>query len=280
MRSKAHPGGRREAAGAERWRRGDYTHDDLAEGLVDGHIAGRVLSHDRANVLWKIERFADGDPLGQFGISGLGSLSAGEVLRLMAEAAGFDAFAGDADGGLEVDPARVLAKLEEAGDRLAMAAARGERVLLATGHPVGLILLYMAIGDLVLDHGGSLIRPLDGDRWREDGHWRQVRYLHGVAVLTDRGSSMHSHESGPMERMLEDAAHEDGLPDLVLADHGFAGAAIEAGIDTISVADVNDPAPVAAVALGRTRTVIVMDDNVEPEAYWPCFQAIGSRFPS
>jgi hypothetical protein len=198
----------------------------------------------------------------------------------MAEAAGFDPDPDVADDGVEVDPARVLARLEEAGDRLARAAARGERVLLATGHPVGLILLYMAIGDLVLDHGGSLIRPLDGERWREDGHWRQVRYLHGVAVLTDRGSSKHSHESGPMERMLEDAAREAALPDLVLADHGFAGAAIEVGIDTISIADVNDPAPVVAAALGRTRTVIVMDDNVEPEAYWPCFQAIGSRFPS
>ena len=280
MQSKAHPDDRREAVGAEPWRRGDYTHEELAGGLVAGRIAGPVLSHDRANVLWKIERFADGDPLGQFGISGLGSLSAGEVLGLMAEAAGFDEDPDITDGGVEVDPGRVLARLEEAGDRLAVAAARGQRVLLATGHPVGLILLYMAVGDLVLEHGGSLIRPMDGDRWRDDGHWRQVRYLHGVAVLTDRGSSMHTHESGPMERMLEDAAREATLPDLVLADHGFAGAAIEAGIDTISIADVNDPAPVAAAALGRTRTVIVMDDNVEPEAYWPCFQAIASRFPS
>jgi hypothetical protein len=42
---------------------------------------------------------------------------------------------------------------------------------------------------------------------------------------------------------------------------------------------VNDPAPVAAAALGRTRTVIVMDDNVLPEDYWVCFQAIAARFP-
>ena len=65
----------------------------------------------------------------------------------------------------------------------------------------------------------------------------------------------------------------------MFADHGFAGAAIEAGIDTISIADVNDPAPVAAAALGRTRTVVVMDDNVVPEDYWVCFQAIAARFP-
>jgi hypothetical protein len=29
-----------------------------------------------------------------------------------------------------------------------------------------------------------------------------------------------------------------------------------------------------ARAQGRTDTVIVMDDNVQPDAYWPCYQAI------
>ena len=79
--------------------------------------------------------------------------------------------------------------------------------------------------------------------------------------------------------MLAAADDAGERPDLVLADHGFAGAAIEAGIDTVSIADVNDPAPVAAAALGRTRTVVVMDDNVAPEDYWVCYQAIAARFP-
>ena len=65
----------------------------------------------------------------------------------------------------------------------------------------------------------------------------------------------------------------------MFADHGLAGAAVEAGVDTISIADVNDPALIVAKAQGRTDVVIVMDDNVQPESYWPCFQAIASRFP-
>jgi hypothetical protein len=77
-----------------------------------------------------------------------------------------------------------------------------------------------------------------------------------------------------MDRMLDDAT-----PDLVFADHGFAGAAIERGVDAVSIADVNDPALLVAQAQGRTRTVIVMDDNVAPQAYWPCFQAIAARLP-
>src|SRR5512143_1467588 len=122
-----------------------------------------------------------------------------------------------------------------------MAAERHERVLLATGHPAGLPLLYMAAGRLLEDRGAALVRPADGVAWKDLGRSRQVRYLHGVAVLTDRGSTMHTHSPGPMQRMLTEVH-----PDLVFADHGFAGAAIEAGIDTISIADVNDPAPVVA----------------------------------
>jgi hypothetical protein len=76
-----------------------------------------------------------------------------------------------------------------------------------------------------------------------------------------------------MQRILDRAR-----PDLVLADHGFAGAAIEAGVETLSVADVNDPALILAKAQGRTEVVVVMDDHVAPDAYWPCLQAVASRF--
>jgi len=93
-------------------------------------------------------------------------------------------------------------------------------------------------------------------------------------MLIGHGSALHTHSGEPMERMLDEAK-----PDLVFADHGFAGAAIEAGVDTVSIADVNDPALIVAKAQGRTDAVIVMDDNVRPEAYWPCFQAICSRLP-
>src|SRR5207244_12508255 len=85
----------------------------------------------------------------------------------------------------------------------------------------------------------------------------------------------HTHDGGPMRRML-DAIR----PDLVFADHGFAGVAIEAGVETLSIADVNDPALLVAKAHGRTETVIVMDDNVRPEAYWPCCQEIGAQLPA
>jgi hypothetical protein len=43
---------------------------------------------------------------------------------------------------------------------------------------------------------------------------------------------------------------------------------------------VNDPALIVAKAQGRTEVVVVMDDNVRPTDYWPCFQVVASRFPA
>jgi hypothetical protein len=264
------------ASPRELWRPspGRFTEDELADALVKGGVAGpQGGSHDRPNVLYKIERLVSGEPDAQFGLRDLGRFSVAEVLSMMAEEAGFDPDPTLGFGPIPIDPTKVLAACRAAGRHLRSAADRRARVLLATGHPAGLLLLSMAVGELLEEHGATLVRPADGVAWKDLGRARQVRYFHGVAVLTDRGSTMHTHSPGPMQRMLLEVR-----PDLVSADHGFAGAAIEAGIDTVSIADVNDPAPVVAKRLGRTETVIVMDDNVQPESYWPCFQAIAEGF--
>jgi Phosphatase len=268
------------ARSSEQWQRGDHTTEELAKALLAGRVAGPVTSHDRQNVRMKIDRLVTGEEEAQFGITGLSGPTWEEVLSLMAAEAGFDPDPDVLFGPTAIDPHRVLEACRAAGERLARAADRGERVLLATGHPAGLPLLYMAVGELLEAHGAKLLTPLDGFEWKEQANWpdrrhRQIRYFRNVAVLTDRGSTIHTHSPHAMRKMLAEVTL-----DLVFADHGFAGAAIERGIETISIADVNDLAPVVAKAQGRTELVIVMDDNVLPESYWPCFQAIASVFPS
>lgn len=256
----------------EPWAPGDFSHEELVGALLDSGAAG-VNSHDRPNVRWKIHRLVEGHTDAQFGLTGVSGTPFEEVLGMMASEAGFPPDPEVRHGPIIVDPEKVLKAFEPVGDRLAEAAQRGERVLLATGHPTGLLLLYQATGRLLADNGAKLLRPLEGFTWRHGERKRQIRYFDGVAVLTDRASSLHTHSAEPMARMLEEAT-----PDLVFADHGFAGAAIEAGIDTLSIADVNDPALVVASRQGRGGPVVVMDDNVQPETYWPCFQVIASRF--
>ena len=259
-----------------RWTPGSYREDELLDGLLRGGMAG-VVSHPMDNVLWKVGLLCDGDEGAQFGLSGVDVMSDEQVLALIGEASGFEPDPNYRWGPVRVQPEPILAECRRMGDRLALAVERGERVVLATGHPTGLIQLYGEVGRLLRRRGCEILRPADRVRW-EEPHRRQrhheIRYVNNVAVLTDRASARHTHSPRPMRTMLEEAR-----PDLVVADHGFAGAAIEAGVDTVSVADVNDPALIVAKAQGRTDVVVVMDDNVSPEAYWPCFQAICERLP-
>jgi hypothetical protein len=254
------------------WTPEEHDRETLRAALVDGGVAG-VNSHDRPNVVWKIRRLCEGDEVSQFGLSGVSGLPFGKVLALVSDASGIEADPDLRHGMVIVDPEKVLRGCEAIGERLALAADRGERVLIATGHPTGLPLLYQETGRLLERSGAKLISPLDGFTWHDrGGRRRQIRYFSGVAMLTHRGSALHTHSPEAMELMLAEET-----PDLVFADHGLAGAAIEAGVDTVAIADVNDPALVVAHSQGRSGPIVVMDDNVQPESYWPCFQMFASR---
>jgi hypothetical protein len=257
------------------WRPGRFTDQELADALVRAAIAGPVASHDRANVLWRIGRLVGGDPEEQFGMSGLGTYSVADILALIAEETGFDSDPSVQSGGVSIEPKRLLHTLKEAGGRLAEAAKRGERVLLGTGHPASLVLFYAAIAELLRENGAKLLTPMEGARASDLMHTGEIRYVEDVGVFSTMGGPIHTHGPEPMERMLDEAE-----PDLVFADHGFAGAAIEAGVETIAIADVNDPAPVVAKAQRRTKLVIVMDDGRRRSDYWPAYQAIAASFGS
>lgn len=256
-----------------RWAPGRWDRAELRRALLDGGIAGPQVSHPMDNVLGNIALLCEGDHDKQFGMTGLQTFSPEEVYRFVAEASGFAVDPTVRSGPTPVDPDLVLRGCDAYGDRLALAVARRERIVLATGHPVGLAHLYVELGRFLGRLGCEILRPADGVAWKKrDGRLRRIRYLGDVAVITDRTAPRHTHSGVPMTRVLDVER-----PDLVLADHGWAGAAIEAGVETVAIADVNDPALIVAKAQGRTDVVLVMDDNVRPEDYWPVFQAIVAR---
>ena len=61
---------------------------------------------------------------------------------------------------------------------------------------------------------------------------------------------------------LQDAG--EALPDLVVADHGWAGAAGQAGVTAVGFADCNDPALFVGEAEGLVAVSVPLDDNVPP----------------
>ncbi|MEO8293809.1 MAG: phosphatase [Actinomycetota bacterium] len=259
-----------------RWTVRPHAPEDLLAGLRAGKAAG-VAAHPLDNVRGNIELLIAQDPDKLFGMTGMpGRFGFDEILDLVEAEAGLPIDRAARAGQVHIAAEPILAACEALGDRLAAAAAAGERVLVATGHPNGLDVLYRELARLLRDRGAELLHPAEGATVHEPGRppWR-IRYLGDVGLVTDDAAPKHTHAGDAMRRMLQDER-----PDLVLADHGFAGAAIEAGVETVSVADVNDPALIVAKAQGRTRVVVVMDDNVNAGDYWPCFQAAASRFPA
>lgn len=259
-----------------RWTARAHAREDLLAGLRAGKAAG-VAAHPLDNVRRNIELLIEQDPDKLFGMTEMpGRFGFDGILDLVEAEAGAPIDRSARSGEVHIAAEPILAACEALGDRLAAAAANGERVLVATGHPNGLDVLYRELARLLGERGAKLLHPAEGATVREPGRppWR-IRYLGDVGLVTDETVPKHTHAGDAMRRMLRDER-----PDLVLADHGFAGAAIEAGVETVSVADVNDPALIVAKAQGRTRVVVVMDDNVNAGDYWPCFQAAASRFPA
>jgi hypothetical protein len=258
----------------ERWEPRPYPREELARALVAGGVAGPA-GHPHHNVFGNIRMLIEHDPDKLFGLSDMPEpFGYEDIVRLVGEASGvpIDAFA--TEGSPDIDPGAVLDACEAVGDRLAAAGRRGERIVFATGHPGDLDPLYGSIAELAAGRGARIVRPGEGVTWSDEnaGHGWTVAYHGAVGMVTDGERPRHTHRPDAMQRMLEDER-----PDLVLADHGFAGAAIQAGVEALSVADVNDPALIVAKAQGRTELVVVLDDHVPPEAYWPCFQAVAAQ---
>jgi hypothetical protein len=248
------------------------TRAQLREHLVQSHIAGLVATPRQGN-LRNYRKMAARDPDYLFGLE-LKEWTADEVLALMAERCGVNPDPGFFYGDDTIDPDRTLDALDAMAARLALAAERRERVLLATGHPTGLLPIYLATARALRARGCTVLTPAVGWSYEISTSYgqrrRQIRYLEGVAMLSSAGSLHHTHDPAPMRAMLEElAAESENWPDLAMADHGWAGAAGEAGIDTVGFADSNDPALFAGLAEGKIDVCVPLDDNVLPHHYAP-----------
>ncbi len=248
----------------------------LGEHLVRTRLAGSVATSVRSCVD-NCHRLVAGDPDTTFGLSDWSAVEFEEVVRAL-EACGVD-LSREGEGGeptAYIDPEAALAGIAKHRAELAALARSEARVLLATGHAFALLPHYAALARALAEAGCTLLRPLEGERKRlrtPEGHAASIRYLDGVAALAYHGALHHTHRSDYMEVMLDAVGGRQGV-DAVIGDHGFAGAAVEAGIPTLSIADANDPGLPLAQARGRTDGVLVIDDGIDPSQYEPITAAM------
>ncbi|MFE5333451.1 phosphatase [Embleya sp. NPDC056575] len=258
------------------------TPSELRSHLVRGRIAGDVAT-TRENNLRHYRLMSERHPGHLFGLEPDGRWTADDVLALMARRCGVVADPAHRSGQDTIDPDLTVAALDAYADRIALAAERRERVIVATGHPDGLGDWYRTLARVLREAGCTLLRPAAGWSYRtptaEGGQSRAIRYRGDVAmVVDDAGDFRHTHSARGIRAMLAElAAGSEPLPDLLIGDHGWAGGAGQAGVAAIGLADCNDPALFVAAEEGRVEVVVPLDDNVAPHLYGPVMAYVLDR---
>ncbi|PKK12199.1 phosphatase [Thermomonospora sp. CIF 1] len=260
---------------------------ELREHLIRTMIAGDVATPRQSNLL-HYRRMAKGDPYYRFGLDLKRSWTEREVLEMMVRMCGVNPDRMHLYGDDTIDPDKTIDALERMAERIGQAARRREKVVLATGHPATLMPIYLALGRALRERGCTVLTPAAGWSYAAEvgasaPQRRRIRYEEGMvaALEDDDGRLHHTHDPFPMEAMLSEAAgtsngsdssapaESKNWPDLAIADHGWAGAAGQAGIDTVGFADCNDPALFAGEVEGRILVTVPMDDGVHPACYEP-----------
>jgi len=251
---------------------------DLRSHLVESRLAGSVATTP-GNTVSNCEKMVAGKPDYTFGLSDWQSVDVAEVRAVVAKVFGDAAVDAEPEAPGWIDPDATMAAIEGHRAKVARHASARSNVLLATGHPTGLLPHYMALARALRHAGCELLTPLD-NTWLATGPDRRgIRFLGAVGCAWTGGDLIHTHRSRYMEAMLGSLEGAGRWPDLVLGDHGMAGAAIECGIDTLGIADVNDPALFVAQARGRTESVMPIDDNLAPHVFEPVTAAILTGLP-
>lgn len=232
-----------------------------ADRLLDAGVAGSCTSHGAENNLYKIGLLLEKDAANTFGMEKLlQDVSFEEAYDAVAFQIGNPPDKEETEGRGCIDPSRTASGLVEAGERIREVAGSGGRLIFATGHPGALILYYLGLARWAEELGGEVVTIETRGRYQRGV---SLDWAESVAALGDGASLFHTHDTRPMRDVLR----QTGDVDLVVADHGFAGAAIASDVPTVAVMDTNDPALAVVAGRGADVTVVPMDDNRPLNAY-------------
>ncbi len=241
--------------------------------LVESRIAGDVATPREDNLL-KYGMFVSGLSKAMFGLVPARRWSPRDLLALMVRKVGVSPDPLYLRGPDRIDPDLVIDGLDRMAAAIATVAQPGARVVVATGHPAGLLPVHLAVARGLATVGVDVLTPAAGFSWdvmtRHGRRNREIRYIAGVATVSNRGELNHTHSPRPMQAILAELAEAgEPPPDLVVADHGWAGAAGQAGVPSVGFADSNDPALFVGEEEGSVTVSVPLDDNVAPHLYGP-----------
>lgn len=246
---------------------------ELATYLDSVRITGEVAT-PREDNLRHIQLFLEGSEHLEFGVRTTRQWVFDEVFDLMHDRVGISPDRGHLAGQDTIDSAKCVAALDRFASVLGTAAAAGQRILFATGHPAGLLPVHAALASAVRRAGAAVVEVPEGQPFREG----DIRQLFGVLVWHQHGGLVHTHSPEPMQLSLDLlTTNGEQAPDLVVADHGWAGYAASAGIATLGFADCNDPGLFVSEAEDQLKVAVPLDDNLCPGVYEPMIEYLLER---
>lgn len=233
----------------------------LSAVLLASGVTGEIRNHGAKTNLESLSRLRKADPYVTFGIKVVeqaarkGKFTQMQLIGIMAESLGISPERFKQTGPGFINSELTGERLGQMMDIIDDTIAAGGTIVLATAHPGSLLGYYLRIAQIVLGRGGVLAAtpvpvPVAEYRW--------IDAISGVHVLTDEGNLLHTHDSQGFDLFLQKLPE---APALVIADHGYAGAAINLGIKTIALHDVDDPGIPVAAHLGCDVLAIPMNDN-------------------
>lgn len=233
----------------------------LRSTLLSSGVTGEISNHVAKTNLESLQRLMKSDPYVTFGIQAV-ELAASKraftlpsLTAIMAASLGITTDRFEKSGPGYIDPQLTGERLDQMVEIIEATISDGGQIVLATSHPGSLLSYYLRLADFIIRTGGTIATTSEPVLIAD---YRWIDSVGGVHVLTDEGGLLHTHDSAGFAKFL--AALPD-LPALVIADHGYAGAAINAGIKTIALHDVDDPGIPVAAHLGCDVLAIPMNDN-------------------
>ena len=235
--------------------------EEIEQLLARTKLAGSNLAHSRSNNLAHVRRLVQGEQGVTLGIQLVeerlreSPLDPEEVLGTIAGITGCSSDISFEEGFGYISPSATYEGLEAAAVAIKGAVERRDSFVFASGHPANMSEAYEQLAEHVEARGCEVLTdPLEG----VEEFFDQKLELRGrVYMATSNGLPAHTHRHEYMRDLLA----RTGPVGMAVADHGFAGAALNLGIPTVSVMDTNDPGLALAARLGAPVTVIPFNDN-------------------
>lgn len=226
--------------------------------VAHGFSGDIAINNGRKNAL-SIRRMVRGQKFYTFGIHAVEqavrgrTLTAKQTQSILIEASGVDVKRFLHRGPGYFDPRKSTAALVSAMEQIKAASRGHHKIVFATGHPGAMTGFMTELAQWSTKLGGRL-PTIAGALPTHSKLYLDM--IGPVFVPSDNCSAFHSHETALINELLRHTT-----PNLVVADHGFVGGALNHGVPAVGFYDTDDPALPVAASLGLPLTAVPMNDN-------------------